>query len=714
MADLSGTDIDRYHLIEPLGQGGMAIVYKAYDTRLEREVAVKIIRRNAFSPDVLERVLKRFDREAKSLAKLTHTNIVSIIDYGEFDGSPYLVMPYLVGGTLKSLLGRPLPWQQVVSLLLPIADALEYAHQKGIVHRDVKPGNILITEGGAPMLTDFGIARLLENEDSQTLTGTGVGVGTPEYMSPEQGMGREVDGRSDVYSLGVVFYELVTGRKPYTADTPMAVVLKQSTEPLPRPGQFVRDLPENVEKILFKALAKNADDRYQSMLEFINSLKKLDGNEVKNVVTEIQSEIPIQRENIGIEEKNTVDQMDKMVETVQEPPVIKDRQADDVSEDNLTSPHRSFGKLYGLTLFGILIVTILFVAFSEWFKPKQAVDIPKVNTPTQAQQENLAATQDFLSTQNAVIQATSTAEVINSEVANYQEMGVLVYGPKSGSIQHFDDGNVQSEYAYSDFRNFIITASFLNPYSTSKGSWDYGFRFVQEDEGLQYWIIIYSDKSYKILMREGSDQDTTLRVGDLPDLLINDEAQNKISWIVSEQQMYLLINDKLVTKLELPNKLVTGKLHIATGLSSGDEIEGETTDYIGWQIWDLDQTADPEINETPYASECKIDPSKITFGTNTIVFNDQYNYDELTTILVYENGWPSDRYSISDDWENGCTVGGSCEISLTDSTRLYCQGYWTSANHFPVTCVYDVTLKSGLCGDLYQYGYEHTFENHYK
>ena len=375
MADLSGTDIDRYHLIEPLGQGGMAIVYRAYDTRLERDVAVKLIRRNAFSPDVLERVLKRFDREAKSLAKLTHPNIVSIIDYGEFESSPYLVMPYLMGGTLKSLLGKPLPWQQVIALLLPIADALAYAHQKGIIHRDVKPGNILVTEGGAPMLTDFGIARLLENEDSQTLTGTGVGVGTPEYMSPEQGMGREVDGRSDIYSLGVVFYEMVTGRKPYTADTPMAVVLKQSTEPLPRPGQFVRDLPENVEKILYKSLAKNADDRYQSMAEFTNAMKQ-----IKNTASEVVD--LNNRAPYPSSEPETGETIDSLETRYASEPAVTRREAPGTVIPPYLAPTKTeksssaAGKIVGFSLAGVAGLVLIIGAISGWFSPRLKTPTP--------------------------------------------------------------------------------------------------------------------------------------------------------------------------------------------------------------------------------------------------------------------------------------------------------------------------------------------------
>jgi len=281
--DLLGQSIGRYHILEQLGEGGMATVYKAFDTRLEREVAVKVIRTEQFTPASLGLVLKRFEREAKALARLNHPNIVGVIDYGEHQGVPYLVMVYQPGGTLRQRLGNPMPpgqqagtgWDEAVRLLLPVARALQYAHSEGIVHRDVKPSNILITRSGEPMLTDFGIAKLLETGDAQTLTGTGVGIGTPEYMAPEQGLGRGVDARADVYSLGIVLYELITGRKPYTADTPMAVVLKHVTDPLPRPTGFTPGLPDALEKLLLKALAKQPEDRYASMAEMAAALEAL-------------------------------------------------------------------------------------------------------------------------------------------------------------------------------------------------------------------------------------------------------------------------------------------------------------------------------------------------------------------------------------------------------------------------------------------------------
>jgi serine/threonine protein kinase len=274
MPNLTGQSIGRYHILEQLGEGGMATVYRAYDTRLERNVAVKVLRTDQFIPAQLQMVLQRFEREAKSLGKLKHPNIVNVLDFGEHEGMPFLVMEYLPGGTLKQKLGHVIPWQEAIQTLLPVARGLSYAHQHNIIHRDVKPANILIDQNDAPILTDFGIAKLLEGAEGHTLTGSGVGIGTPEYMAPEQGIGAHaIDARADIYSLGIVLYEMVTGRKPYIADTPMAVVLKQMTDPLPRPTEYAPDLPEDVEHILFKALAKQPEDRYADMNALIKAME---------------------------------------------------------------------------------------------------------------------------------------------------------------------------------------------------------------------------------------------------------------------------------------------------------------------------------------------------------------------------------------------------------------------------------------------------------
>ena len=269
-----GRNIGRYHVVEQLGQGGMAVVYKAFDTRLERDVAVKVIRTGMVQPDLLPQLLLRFDREAKSLAKMEHRSIVNIYDFGEFEGAPYLVMEYLPGGTLKEWGIRPMAYQEAARILLPIARALEYAHLQGIIHRDVKPANILITRAGEPLLSDFGIAKALEGEHLTQITRTGAGIGTPEYMAPEQWR-NEIVPQTDIYALGIMLYELVTGRKPYSADTPAAVAIMQATEPLRRPRELVPGIPDRVEKVLFKALAKLPEDRYASMGEFANVLEQL-------------------------------------------------------------------------------------------------------------------------------------------------------------------------------------------------------------------------------------------------------------------------------------------------------------------------------------------------------------------------------------------------------------------------------------------------------
>ena len=272
MEQFIGQTIKRYHILEKLGEGGMALVYKAHDLQLNRDVAIKII-----LPDkgISEKFIKRFQREAKALAALNHENIIPIIDFGEHDNLPYLVMPFIPGGTLKKQIGTPVPYDQAAKMLIPIAGALAYAHQKGVIHRDVKPANILIDETGRPLLSDFGVAKMLTLEETMDLTGTGVGVGTPEYMSPEQTLGKAVDSRADEYSLGIILYEMITGRKPYQADTPLAVAIKQNTQPLPDPGDFVPRLPDRVEEVLRKVLAKNPEDRYASMELFAEALSEL-------------------------------------------------------------------------------------------------------------------------------------------------------------------------------------------------------------------------------------------------------------------------------------------------------------------------------------------------------------------------------------------------------------------------------------------------------
>ena len=266
-----GTTLGRYQILEPLGSGGMATVYKAYEPSLDRTVALKVIRQG-FAEDA--DFAARFRTEAQSVAKLDHPNIVHVHAFDESEGRLFLAMQYLEGGTLKDRIealepGTLLPPAEVALIVAQVADALTYAHGLGIVHRDIKPSNIMLTTRGRAVVTDFGIAKIVSGV---ALTQTGVGIGTPEYMSPEQGAGSQVDARADVYSLGVVAYELLTGRVPYLADTPFAIVAAHMRDPLPLPSSINPALPAPAERTLLKALAKAPAQRFASATEFAAAL----------------------------------------------------------------------------------------------------------------------------------------------------------------------------------------------------------------------------------------------------------------------------------------------------------------------------------------------------------------------------------------------------------------------------------------------------------
>lgn len=272
MTDLIGINLGRYRLLEPLVEGPMAAVYKAFDTRSESVVAIKIIRTKEVVAGALEPALQSFLHEAELLAHLTHPNIVKVTDYGEYQGMPYLVMADWPPRTLEQWLGRPIPWDEAVRLLAPIARALEYAQEQGIVHRDLQPSSILVTDNGQPMLADFGVVRLFESIGAGHLIG--IGRGTLDYMAPEQWHGR-ITVQTNIYSLGVILFETLTGRTPHGAHTPGGLLPSQTDGPLPRAKSLVHSVPNAVDDVLLKALAKEPADRYAAMGAMAEALEAL-------------------------------------------------------------------------------------------------------------------------------------------------------------------------------------------------------------------------------------------------------------------------------------------------------------------------------------------------------------------------------------------------------------------------------------------------------
>jgi serine/threonine protein kinase len=269
---LEGQSLGKYRILEPLGRGGMAQVYKAYHPQLDRYVAIKILRSDLVEE---EEFLARFRREARAVAALRHPNIVAIYDFDVQDELYYMVMELLEGDTLKAYLnalrvhGEHLPPGALVRTFTDVLAGLAYAHAEGIIHRDLKPANIMLTRRGQAVLTDFGIAQIVGGTQ---YTVSGALMGTLSYMAPEQGLDGRCDVRSDIYSLGISYYEALTGGVPFDADTPLAILMKHINDPLPLPRKLDPSIPEPFERIALRALAKRPEDRFQSANEMAESL----------------------------------------------------------------------------------------------------------------------------------------------------------------------------------------------------------------------------------------------------------------------------------------------------------------------------------------------------------------------------------------------------------------------------------------------------------
>ncbi len=270
-AHQEGTTLGGYRVISQVGKGGMATVYKAYQMSMERYVALKVLPKT-HSQD--SSFTERFIQEARTIAQLEHRNILPVYDFGEDDGVTYMAMRYLNSGTLQDVLSfGELSFSDAVELMRQICAGLDYAHRRGVIHRDVKPANVMVDEEGTVYITDFGLAKVLES--SSELTATGTIMGTPFYMAPEQSIGNKVDGRSDIYSAGVILYEMVTGKRPFDAETPMAVVLAHIHDPFPLPQTINPRVPIEMQRVILKAMAKEPDDRYQTAKEMSEALAEV-------------------------------------------------------------------------------------------------------------------------------------------------------------------------------------------------------------------------------------------------------------------------------------------------------------------------------------------------------------------------------------------------------------------------------------------------------
>lgn len=264
--------IGKYNIEGVLGKGAMGVVYKGFDPNIARPVAIKTIHKNLLDSEMGQEMLRRFQTEAQAVGKLSHANIVGIYEFDQYQGTPYFVMEFVEGKDLKTLIKeqKSFTLDEAIKIISPVLDGLAYVHEFGIVHRDIKPANIFITNKGVVKIADFGIARM----DNSELTQVGSVLGTPSYMSPEQCIGAGVDARSDLFSTGVVLYELLTGTKPFRADQATAIISNVINLKPDNPSSINKELNSSFDHVIKKALAKNANQRYQTASEFKADLEK--------------------------------------------------------------------------------------------------------------------------------------------------------------------------------------------------------------------------------------------------------------------------------------------------------------------------------------------------------------------------------------------------------------------------------------------------------
>ena len=287
---LVGQKLGKYQVTEQLGQGGMATVYKAYQPEIDRYVAVKVLPQ-ALAADA--QFVKRFRLEARTIARLQHPHILPLYDYGDENGILYLIMAYAEGGSLADRIRNgAIPLPEIEHIFDEVSSALDYAHRQNVIHRDIKPDNILIDHEGHSLLSDFGIVKLLENSAgaTATLTESGGIIGTPAYMSPEQAQGLPLGPQSDIYSFGIVIYEMIVGAQPFSAETPMQIAIKHITTPVPPVIDSRSNLPVALDAVMQHALTKDPEQRYASIRDFYEDFRRVLHGEPPKIATSAATE----------------------------------------------------------------------------------------------------------------------------------------------------------------------------------------------------------------------------------------------------------------------------------------------------------------------------------------------------------------------------------------------------------------------------------------
>jgi serine/threonine protein kinase len=692
----SGQMLGPYRIISELGRGGMSIVYKAYHPTMDRYVGIKVLI-HQYAND--EGFRGRFRQEVRLLSKLEHPHILAVYDCGETPDEtpegipanvPYLVMRYLEGGTLKEYMETQMPPAMregqasgAVTTRVPglqhevtdqfftqLADALQYAHEQGIIHRDIKPGNIMVDRRGNVFLTDFGIAKLMEG--SIHFTPSGAITGTPAYMSPEQAEGEKLDPRSDVYSLGIVLYEMLTGRVPFEAETPVTALQKKLSEPLPSPRAINAEISPLMETVLYKALTKSPDDRFSSMREFSIAWKQAvstkpgssPGTATQPGMAAPPTEQSITADKTVVKQLGVWEPAEAKAPAQSPPPSPPQRTPTPPPYNRPMSPptrvtpppvqHEMiqpdkerksiipvWGWLVGIVIFlcvvvvgvsGLLTVNKLLGPQIQTGKTVTAEVQPTGTAITLLQATTvtpLLASSQPLATLQAIItpllthEPTSLTGIPPTETtalgSSQGEGEMLVYGPQKGYWEHHADAEPQLFSTSLNESNFTAQVSFYNPYPTAIGIWDAGFIFrgVGTDNGLG--LIIRADKTWE-LVDYSEGKFTVVEKGKVDSLDDRAGKSNKVVLLVLDEIGLLFVNNFFSGSFDLSRNTTSGDVLIGTGFyRERSGVEGKETQYEDLNAWKMPMAFGPAEGALEHTNDGKLKTSMASVNLKNFI-----------------------------------------------------------------------------------------------
>lgn len=691
---LNGKQLGQYQIVEQIGQGGMATVYKAFQPSINRYVAVKILpSQYALDPNFV----KRFEHEAKAIAALEHPHILPVYDFGTQDGLTYMVMRYVPEGTLSNLMGKPIPYEWVVRLIGAMARALDYAHKQGVVHRDIKPSNILIDKNGEALLTDFGIAKMMETTGATQLTGAGSVLGTPAYMSPEQAKGQAVDGRSDIYSLGVVLYELLTGQQPFRADTPLAVVLKHVSEPLAPPRAVKADVPEPLERVVLKAMSKEPAQRYQSAGEMeqalYGALQEIEGT-AKTVAVAPGSK------------QATLD-----VTNVVPPPSPPTPQ-----KKSLMGPILIGGAIV-LVLLCVGGAALLFMLAPGGNNGGTAtltartpvnIGVAKTPTPTPVPPTATPTNTPTPPPATATVPAAKPTVSTNVIVPELPDLGKILFQDDfSDNGNDWFEGEQDDEYGLTksefvdgryrisqeakqgvfawngqdgrNFKDFMLSVEATPVEYTA--NFAYGVTVRENSKGDLYVFEIDTDGYYSVSVKVNNEWTTLVDWTKLK--AIKSEGTNRLSVQAFGSTFMFLVNDQFATTIE-DNTLTNGEIGLAIDLyNEGDKA---SVDFDNLQVLNLSDTQQEAMLDRPDSNGAE--------NSGELLFEDTFDSDS--------KGWATgefeDNYSV-----NTATVeNGQYTLSVKDKDQAFVEKLLPSREFDDFILTVEAT--PGDAGQNYSYG----------